>query len=688
MKKDSNSNNYSADSFIEDYQRQLKQRQDSNVTQFSSFVNEDLGSTGDVAADSFPDLTASMSHVENQLISQFREYKEIKKKLDDAKRQLHLSSQIQVSVDNLKELERVSSQRKKSLDDMYRETKDKYDHDLNQLKRDVDRMISEKDHVIQLVKKEHHKAQYDVQVSFEQDQLIQSESFYFGFCDQVSRYADLEEDAKQQYDDFILDLEEKKTSTKKRYDFDCDQLMGEFNSKRDELDRKLVDKKAEVMASIDSMNQSFQDQVDSTQQVLAEQYECLNFEFESVQGVFHMLIASSVQELEEKKQKSVTTLLEFSEQLDQKRDMWELEKVDVLESIDQEKFQWEEDRKRMLRDLQNKKLTLTGEIDDLRQQFLDEKESWKSQQEKLMDEYENKKESLVRDINVFESRSHDYDMRLIKQTEKLESYELLMFEREQEFECVRKQMVVILDSQRTTKLDDLELEFLDKKNKFSSQLKQLEDRQKVDFSERLDAFEQDLSQRRRLFEEDLLDRRQKIVEECKRDQKIEFDHLLDFEKDKHMKQQNVLLAQIDSLKEDLSHKDTLVDDQFQDYQDQIKDLQGEVSRLTSELSSIEDLTRKKTIGSYEDKYKQSLDLYKQQSQKDIQSLKSANLTLDADLKKKELELRNFQLQVKRLESQLNKYLIVNKNTADLSVSSNPFNAKQKVVRSNNFKRGL
>ncbi len=126
MKKDSNSNNYSADSFIEDYQRQLKQRQDSNVTQYSSVVNEGSLADGDVVADSFPDLTASMSHVENQLISQFREYKEIKKKLDDAKRQLHLSSQIQVSVDNLKELERVSSQRKKSLDDMYRETKDNF----------------------------------------------------------------------------------------------------------------------------------------------------------------------------------------------------------------------------------------------------------------------------------------------------------------------------------------------------------------------------------------------------------------------------------------------------------------------------------------------------------------------------------------------------------------------------------
>ena len=682
MKKDSN--NYSADFFIEDYQRQLKKQQGYGVNQNFSSQMEMKKSDLEIDNNDFPDLGASMSHVENQLISQFREYKEIKKKLDDAKRQLHVSSQIQVSVDNLKELERVYAQRKKSLDDMYRDTKDKYDDDLNHLKRDVDRMISEKDHVIQLVKKEHVKAQYEVQVSFEQEQLIESEDFYFNLSQQFLHYSQLEETAKQHYDDFIVDLEEKKVSSKKRYDFDCDQLMSEFNSKRAELDKMLADKKQETLGAIESINQSFQDQVDMTQQVLSEQYECLNFEYESLHGVFHMLITSSEIELEEKKQKSVDTLLEFSEQLDQKRDMWELEKVSVVEAIDREKFQWQEDQKRMLYDLENQKITLTDEINNLRKDFLADKESWKVEQEKLMIDYEEKKESLVRDINGFESRSNDYDVKLLNQSEKLESYELLLFEREQEFECVRKQMVAILEKQRQEKLDSFELEFLDKKDKFSSQLKQLEDRQKLDFSQRLDAFEKDLSQRRRLFEEDLLDRRQKIVEECKRDQKIEFDHLLDFEKDKHMKQQKVLMDQINNLKEDLTQKDSLVDDQFQQYQDQIKDLQEERSRLTDDLSQIEDLTRKKTIGSYEDKYKQSLELYKQQSQKDIQSLKAVNLKLDSELKKKELELRNFQLQVKRLESQLNKYLIVNKDVN--SVSS--FEKKQRVVRSNNFKRGL
>ncbi|RAP26577.1 hypothetical protein DID74_01815 [Candidatus Marinamargulisbacteria bacterium SCGC AG-333-B06] len=684
MKTDSDTNNYSADYFIEDYQRQLKKKQDHGF-HYGNAISSDVSPTDlDNADASSPDLSVSMSHVENQLISQFREYKEIKTKLDDAKRQLHLSSQIQVSVDNLKELERAHSQRKQSLDDMYRDTKKQYDDELTRMKRDVDRMVSEKSHVIQLVKRDQLKAKYDVQVSFEQEQLVQSESFYFDFCKQLNCFLQLEDDAKQHYDDFILELEEKKVLTKKRFDFDCEQLTVEFNGKRDELDTRLADKKQTVLTSIDLMNKSFQDQVDTAQRVLDEQHQCLRFEFESIHGVFHMLVTSCQTELETKKKQSVDTLLEFSEQLNQKKDMWELEKVKVREHIDTEQFQWEEERKRIVYDLDHKKQLVADDIEALRKQFLTEKESWTVEQETVIHDYEQKKALLVRDVDVSESRLRDCDIKLIKQAEILESYDLLMYEREQVFECVRQHMLCDMDKKRHVKLDGLELEYLDKKNKFSNQLKQLEDRQKLDFSQRLELFEKDLSQRRRLFEDDLLNRRQKIVEECKRDQKIEFDHLLDFQKDNHLKQQKVLLDQVNSLKEDLDQKDSLYNDQFQEYQDQIKDFQNENTRLTSELSTIEDLTRKKTIGSYEDKYKQSMDLYKQQSQKEIQSLKLVNVKLDSDLKKKELELRDFQLKVKRLESQLNKFLIVNND----SNSVQSFQGKQKVVRSNNFKRGL
>ena len=82
MKKDSN--NYSADFFIEDYQRQLKKQQGYGVNQNFSSQMEMKKSDLEIDNNDFPDLGASMSHVENQLISQFREYKEIKQKLDDA----------------------------------------------------------------------------------------------------------------------------------------------------------------------------------------------------------------------------------------------------------------------------------------------------------------------------------------------------------------------------------------------------------------------------------------------------------------------------------------------------------------------------------------------------------------------------------------------------------------------------
>ncbi len=684
MKDNSNHNNYSTDEYIEAYQKQLKNNQGNSFNQDHSFFSNQDAQSPISSSDSLPDLNVSMSQVENQLISQFREYKEVKKKLDDAKRELHLSSQIQVSVDNLKELERVYSHRKKTLDQSFLDAKDSFNNEINRLKIDKERMIDENKQALQLFKQNQVIAQNDLQVEFEQNQLIKYEEMLFQFSDRLQKFKVLEDDAKIGYDDYILELEDKREASKKRFEFDCDQLTLEFNNKREDLDRLLIDKKEDVLKSVESINQSFQDQVDETQRILSEQYECLNFEFESVHNVFHMLIKSSDDDFQKQKKQSVDTLLEFSEQLDQKREVWELEKVSVLEEIDQEKYHWDNEKKRIINDLEGKKSLFTDELNKLKEAFIQEKDHWKQEQETLINNYEEKKESLVREISSLEIKRSDYDNNVINQVEKLESYDLLMHEREQEFECVRQQMLANLESQRQEKLDELELDFLEKKGKFSNQLKQLEDRQKLDFSQRLDSFEKDLSQRRRLFEEDLLNRRQKIIEECKRDQKVEFDHLLDFEKDKHMKQQKALLNQVESLKQELSNKDSLIMDEIQDYQDKIKELQDETRRMETELASIEDLTRKKVIGSYEDKYKQSMDIYKQQSQKEIQVLKTANLKLDSDLKKKDLELRNFQLQVKRLESQLNKYMLDSKGNS-IEPSNQP---KQKIVRSNLYKRGL
>ena len=117
----SDSSKYSADYHLEDYQKKLRENQTS-ISSNIEISSDGNSSNVDFGSDSFPDLSDSMSHVETRLISQFREYKEIKKKLDDSKRELYLSTQMQVSVDNFKELERAYIHRKNTLDDKFLES--------------------------------------------------------------------------------------------------------------------------------------------------------------------------------------------------------------------------------------------------------------------------------------------------------------------------------------------------------------------------------------------------------------------------------------------------------------------------------------------------------------------------------------------------------------------------------------
>jgi hypothetical protein len=677
------SSKYSADYYLEDYQKKLRENQ-TNISSNIDVSSDNNSSHVDFGNDSFPDLSDSMSHVENRLISQFREYKEIKKKLDDAKRELHLSTQMQVSVDNFKELERAYIHRKNTLDDKFREANEGYHEQIKLLKNEIDIILSEKNNVLERVKQEEIKALESVRISFEQNQLVESELFYHGFLRQSVEYDFMLNEAQSTYENYLLELEKNKENYKAKYESEISQMNSDYEHRSKELRFQFNEQEKEITDSIELLKFSYKEQVDDVNQVLAEQYQCLNFEYEQCQRSFHMLTQQFDSDFQLKKKQSMDVLLEFSEQIDQKRGMWEFEKVNVLESIDQEKFKWDQEKNKIIQDLDQKRLHFDKELEIDKARFIKEKDEWTLSQEVLISEYEDKKESLANELSILKVKIDESEAMFLNYSEKLESYELMMYERDQEFELAKYHMLNKLESERKAKLDSLELEFVEQKNIFSGQLKQLEDRQKLDFSERLDAFEKDLSQRRRLFEEDLLTRRQKIIEECKRDQKIEFDHLLEFEKSKYKKQQGVLQDQIDSLKADLKEKDSYASDQLQEYQDKIKDLNDDNARLALDLTRIEDLTRKKTIGSYEEKFKKSIDHFKDQSQKEIQKYRSSSAKLDSELKKKELEVRNYQLQIKRLEAQLNKQMLFNKDRD----GNRPSDDAPKIVRSNNFRRGI
>ena len=104
----------SVDNFVEEYQKKLKHLQKIEGIKYSENKikldpSESVASTSKLqektSGNSFDDF-------ESQLIGQFREYKEVKDKLERVKQELQQAYNVQVSVEAVKELEKLAAQKK------------------------------------------------------------------------------------------------------------------------------------------------------------------------------------------------------------------------------------------------------------------------------------------------------------------------------------------------------------------------------------------------------------------------------------------------------------------------------------------------------------------------------------------------------------------------------------------------
>ena len=133
----------------------------------------------------------------------------------------------------------------------------------------------------------------------------------------------------------------------------------------------------------------------------------------------------------------------------------------------------------------------------------------------------------------------------------------------------------------------------------------------------------------------------------------------------------------------MQSKDSELNQQRSDYEKeigflktQIGELESEKKSLSQEVLAIEDRTRKHTRLNYEDTYKHSLDRYKQEAQKTIDALKESNQQLENVSKQKELDVSELKIKVKRLEGQLNRYVVSQASNRPLDVAEE----RPKIVR--------
>ena len=341
-----------------------------------------------------------------------------------------------------------------------------------------------------------------------------------------------------------------------------------------------------------------------------------------------------------------------------------------------------QEKEEILRELQQQKQKISENIKNIEKDYDFEKKLVTQDQEKLVANFLHQKSSLEKEIENQESKLNKINSDISQQENNQESYEQIIYEKEQHLAYEKENFNHDLQVLRDSKYDLLEEDFNRKKQSYDFQIKQMRDKQDSEFSERLVEFEKDLSERRKHFELDLVNRRQKIIEECKRNQSIEFDNILSYEKDKHINQTQSLKNEVESLNIKLkSYKDEDLN-KLKDYKKQLDDLQKENKQLQDDINLVQDQTRKNTIGSIEVKYESTLDTYKKKFQEEIVLLKKTNQTIDQQLKSKELLMKDYQIKIKRLESQLNQMLLNNKEMYSMQQNS------PKVLRNKNGFRGI
>ncbi|RAP29475.1 hypothetical protein DID78_03715 [Candidatus Marinamargulisbacteria bacterium SCGC AG-343-D04] len=656
MSDDQNNNYTSTDSFVEEYQKKIKKLQYISKLDFASPVSEefipDASSVksregGDVNSHFSVmknDFQQSFNRLENQFIAQFSEYKELKQSVEDAKKELDLAGKIKLTYESYHKIVQQCKEKRADLEKQLTEQ-------ARNLTIQKDLFEKEQEQEFQIKIKEYDRLKEDKllfinkqRIHFEQSQMEQVESFQFLMFEDMQ----------------VLELQK-------------DKIRNDHASLKQSLKLDFLKEKEEHDRSVQNLTSC-----------LHEQMQCVEFEQKQLYSSYEEEVHRLTCQFELEKKASMHSLMEFSEQLEKKKLLWEKEKVSVSEDIDSMLFSFEVKKKKILEDLSKQKEKLDLDVKsfhfrrDKELKRLDEKEA---EVDKLNNQ---KKREAELSYLKYEQKCATLVDTLGRRREELEILDQVAFEKAQLHLFHMTQMKGSLNDEKESMEHRLQSEYDQKRKAFFDQLTLMEEEKKMEFSNKTKQFEEQLDTRRRVFEEELLNRRQQIVDQCKKEQKVEFEQLLQFEKDKFNSQMSTYIDKISSYESEIGDKQHDFLDREKDLKEQIKKLNEENKVLQSELEDVEVQTRQSTISQFEDKYKKMLGNYKSRSHLDLQNSRQYGIQLENKLKQRELEVRDSQLRIKRLESQLNQYLL----SSDMPSKQVKRKVGAKIVRNSFNQKGF
>lgn len=619
----------STDKLVEEYQKKVKKLQFLSNSDFSN-LNKNLdklniGSSNDLNSyltNIKSDFQHSFNLLESQFLAQFSEYKDLKQKVEAIKKELDFATNIKLTLDSYHKILEQCKLKNSELDLKIKNKQDHYNSLDLENKKKHDKRLFDYDNELKNINKKNDHFLLLKQVSFEQNLMVVFEESQLNF----------------HYE--LITLNNKKQS-----------LIDDFNDQKLALNQSL----SQSLSNYDSKLLVFSSQ-------FHEQLQCIEYE----QSQLYLNYDLEIKELSDfyatVKQSIMEESVEFSRILDLKRESWEDEKLSFSESRDNLFFSIVKQKESIVNDLRSQKKRLE-------QDKLEFKDFKKSELDKI-------KETENNSLNLQSSKLKVYNDEVSCLNSKLDdlslsfSFKIIDYEQLDQVYFEKLNLYIFLSSDVKQSFEKkhlslnktLQSEYENKRKSMYENLQMLEKDSAVKRDEKKYEFEQELVARRKIFDDELVTRRQIIVDECKQELQREFDIALNYEKDKFNHQISSYILKLSKYEEDLSSYDNKVKSVEEMYKKKVNQLTHEKEILLSEVKDVELSTRQNTINQFKKKYQKLFNSYKSNSVKDLQNSRQYNIKLEHKLKQRDLELRDSQLKIKRLESRLNQYSMSNSSS--------------------------
>ena len=628
MNDSSDFSHRSTDKIVEEYQKKIKKLQFLSNSDFSNLNNNadvpTINSSKDLNS-YFSNVKSDFQHsfnlLESQFVAQFSEYKDLKK-VEEVKKELDLASNIKLTLDSYHKILEQCKLKNTEIDLQIKNKQQYYDNLDLVNKKKHDKRLSDFETELSNINKKNDIHLLQKQIEFEKNLMQVYESFQLNF----------------HYE--LIPLNNKKQL-----------LIDDFNAQKLLLKETLSKHKSDYDSKLIVFSNQFHEQLQCIEYEQSQLFLNYDLEIKKLSDIYAI-----------EKQSIMEESVELSRILDMKRDNWEKDKVSFSESNDSLFFSLNKQKESILNDL----FSQSKLIDEEKQTFDSFKRSELEKIKQSKDDFLNFQSENLKayddQVSFLNSKLEDLSLSFSVKAIDFEQLDQIYFEKLNLYNFLSSDAKKSFEAEHSSLNESLQVEYENKRKSMNEKLDIVEKDSLFKLDQKKFEFEKQLESRRKVFDDELVNRRKIIIDECKQELQREFDVALDYEKEKLNNQISSYILKITKYEEDLSSYDNKIKDLEEMYKSQINQLTHEKDILFSEVKDVELLTRQNTIEQFEKKYQKLIHSYKSNSVKDLQNSRQHNIQLENKLKQRELELRDSQLKIKRLESRLNQYSMSNSST--------------------------